>query len=186
MHRAIQHEMLQFTTAGRRDVVDLTDDLELLIMKHRMVAGRISVKATHTTARVVGEKPTDDPTARVIEQENEPQMHLDLFERLDSIASPDGEYRHDKIGTLRTINVCDGECQNGWAHIQASFFPNEVTIHVANGERVKGRWDRVLLFEFDDARERTISVIMDGEFEDMGTPAESTAKHPAISHVHVG
>ncbi|MFH2002806.1 MAG: secondary thiamine-phosphate synthase enzyme YjbQ [Planctomycetota bacterium] len=153
MPRALQHHILHFTTAGRRDVVDLTDDIDLLIIKLGMVSGTIHIKAKHTTARV-------------LEQENEPQFHIDLFEKLDQIAPPNDDYRHDMIGTLRVINVCDGECANGWAHIQASFIPNNLTVHVFNGQRIKGRWDRVLLLEFDRSRDRDVSVVLDGEFKD--------------------
>src|SRR3989344_3334558 len=171
MHQAIRHEMLKFTTTGRRSVLDLTDDITLLIMKYRMNAGVVHIKATHTTARVV-------------EQENEPMFHEDLFDHLDRLAPPDGDYRHDKIGTLRTVNVCDGECENGWAHIQATYLPSSVTIQVSDGERVKGLWDRVLLFELDHRpRERNVSVTLIGIFDDSETSAESTVDHPAVSKV---
>jgi len=149
--RTFKREELSLKTSGRRDVIDITDDIDRLIKTKGLVNGVIHVRALHTTAGV-------------LEQENEPMFHEDLFDRLDQIAPPDGDYKHDKIGTLRTVNVCDDECANGWAHIQRSFIPNYVLVQVYDGLRIQGRWDRVLLLEFDSARPRKISLLFDGEF----------------------
>lgn len=151
MIRTFKEEQFEYRTAGRRGVVDMTDDIDRLIKNLGMIHGTITLKALHTTAGV-------------LEQENEPMFLEDLFDTLDRIAPPDGDYKHDKIGTLRTVNVCDDECANCWAHIQRSLLPNRVEVHVMNGKRVHGLWDRALLLEFDRARDRKVHVMLDGEF----------------------
>lgn len=161
----IKREELRFNTAGRKDVIDFTDDIDRLIHNLGMYSGTIHIRAMHTTAGV-------------LDQENEPMFHEDFFKIMDGIAPPDGDYKHDKIGTLRTVNVCEDECANGWAHIQRSMIPNYVVVQVFEGERISGRWDRVLLLEFDAARPRTVSLLLDGHFKEVNkkTTESSTSE----------
>ncbi len=149
MFFSVKHDEINYLTTGRRSVIDLNDDIDRIIARHGFLDGVIIIEALHTTARV-------------IKNENEPQFHIDLFDELDRIAPPDGDYRHDQIGTLRTVNVCDDECANGWAHIQACRFPSSTSVSVRGGVAVRGKWDRVMLFEFDRARERSVHFTLIG------------------------
>ena len=56
------------------------------------------------------------------------------------------------------------ECLNGHSHIKAMLMGNSSeTIPVQKGELMLGRWQRVLFFELDHAREREIIFSFIGE-----------------------
>ena len=62
--------------------------------------------------------------------------------------------------------MCDSkeECLNGHAHIRGMLMGNSSeTIPVHDGKLMFGRWQRVLLFELDHAREREIIFSFIGE-----------------------
>jgi thiamine phosphate synthase YjbQ (UPF0047 family) len=62
--------------------------------------------------------------------------------------------------------MCDSkeECLNGHAHIRGMLMGNtSETIPVQKGKLMFGRWQRVLLFELDHAREREIIFSFIGE-----------------------
>jgi secondary thiamine-phosphate synthase enzyme len=144
-----RHTRIRVTTRHPTEFIDLTDHLEKLVAGTGVGSGILNVQTLHTT------------TAIVI-NEHEPLL-LDDFQRLLENAAPAHDrYRHDDT-TVRTVNVTAGERPNGHAHCRALLLPSFVSLNVANGQVVLGRWQRVFFVELDGPREREISALLIGE-----------------------
>ena len=81
--------------------------------------------------------------------EYEPGLVKDLPDALENIAPVNKVYEHDK-------QWHDG---NGYAHIRASMIGNSTTVPLAAGELELGRWQQIVLIDFDN-KPRTRSVIV--------------------------
>jgi secondary thiamine-phosphate synthase enzyme len=89
---------------------------------------------------------TPHATAGVIINENDdPQVCDDLLDALAKLF-PDGVWRHDRI---------DG---NAAAHLKSAITGPGQVIPVADGRLALGRWQAILLAEFDGPRERRVIV----------------------------
>lgn len=123
-------------------------------------------------------------TCTLLLQEDEPCLIVDLFDSLDVIAPKSRQisirdsmrliregqyrealmyYRHDDPN-VRTVNLEEGteERRNGHSHVRASLVGQPfLTLRIKDGRLKLGRWQQILLLDFDDLqerRERTISV----------------------------
>jgi len=86
-------------------------------------------------------------TAAVTTMEFEPGLVRDLPEILERIAPRRGPYEHQK-----TWN--DG---NGHSHVKAALVGPSLTVPFSGGALALGRWQQVVLVEFDiRPRERTL------------------------------
>ena len=66
-------------------------------------------------------------------------------------------YRHDDF-ELRTQNLHADERKNGHAHVKAMLLSaTSHAIPVAAGEPSLGTWQRLLFFEMDEPKDRTIT-----------------------------
>lgn len=125
-------EVLRITTTARKQVVDLTDQLEAVIRKAKMQEGLCSVFITHTTAALttgeIGEG-TEQDLLQVVEQII-PRIHF--------------RHAHDP--------------SHAWSHMASSILGPSLTIPVSVGKLVLGTWQSVMLVELDGPRERTVHV----------------------------
>ena len=71
-------------------------------------------------------------------------------------------YRHDDL-RCRTVNLTPDERVNGHAHCRALLLGSAVSLNVVDGRIRLGRWQRILMAEFDGPRPREISVVVMGE-----------------------
>ncbi|MHB8512807.1 MAG: secondary thiamine-phosphate synthase enzyme YjbQ [Actinomycetota bacterium] len=132
------------TADVRHGVIDLTDELRRAIKDSGVTTGCAVAFCSHTTAALL-----------INEWEN--GVHDDLRARLDSLV-PDGVYyAHDDM-ERRTQNMEDDhERPNGRAHVtQMLIGGTSHSIPVAHGEPLLGRWQRLILLELDDPKEREI------------------------------
>jgi secondary thiamine-phosphate synthase enzyme len=98
--------------------------------------------------------------------EAEEGFRNDLKDRCDKNISIDEIYRHNDLEHRDPKTMCDSkeECLNGHAHIRGMLMGNSSeTIPVQKGNLMLGKWQRVLLFELDHAREREIIFSFVGE-----------------------
>ena len=144
-----RHARIRLTTRYPTEFIDLTDHLERLVADSGVGFGILNVQTLHTT------------TALVV-NEHEPLLLADFQEFLEDAAPCDGRYRHDDTAT-RTVNVTAPERPNGHAHCRALLLPSAVSLNVASGRLLLGRWQRVFLVELDGPREREISALLLGE-----------------------
>jgi len=144
-------DRLVLETRSRVEFVDLTDAVAERVARSRVKRGMVVVQSHHTTTGVVV-------------NENEPRLLAD-FRRLLEAWAPDGDrYRHDDIH-LRP-GVPPGERPNGAAHARALLLGSSVTLCVAGGVPVLGRWQRILFVELDGPRRRAVSVHVLGALRD--------------------
>jgi secondary thiamine-phosphate synthase enzyme len=127
-------EVLRISTSVRKQVVDLTDQVEAVIRKAKMQEGLCSLFITHTTAALttgeIGEG-TEQDFLQVVEQMI-PSIHF--------------RHAHDP--------------SHAWSHMASSILGPSLTIPVAAGKLVLGTWQSVMLVELDGPRERTVRVTL--------------------------
>ena len=55
------------------------------------------------------------------------------------------------------------EPANGHAHCQAIFLPTSVSLNIVDGRLQLGRWQSIFFVELDQARERSVSLMVIGQ-----------------------
>lgn len=127
-------EILRINTTSRKQVVDLTDLVEVSIQKAKMQEGLCSLFVTHTTAALttgeIGEG-TGEDLLQVVEQ---------MIPRLPF------RHAHDP--------------SHAWSHMASSILGPSLSIPVSAGKLVLGTWQSVMLIELDGPRERDVHVTL--------------------------
>ena len=124
--------------------VDLTDDLRRAIKDSGVTDGAAIVFCAHTTCALLVNEWEDGA--------------LDDFRaRVQALVPEDVYYVHDDL-ELRTQNLEEShERKNGHSHVKAMLLSaTSHAIPVVAGEPVFGRWQRLILFEMDDPKERQV------------------------------
>ena len=122
--------------------VDLTDDLVRAVKDAGVTEGGAVAFCAHTTCNLFINELEDGALE-------------DLRMRLDHLIPGDIYYAHDDFGR-RTRNLQPDERSNGRSHvIQMMLGGTSQTIPVSSGEPLLGRWQRLLLLELDEPRDRT-------------------------------
>jgi thiamine phosphate synthase YjbQ (UPF0047 family) len=88
----------------------------------------------------------------------------DFRARLEALVPDDIYYAHDDL-ERRTQNLQEShERQNGHAHVKLMLLGSTShSVPVAAGEPMLGRWQRLMLVELDDPKEREIVFHVFGE-----------------------
>ena len=131
--------------ATRLDVVDLTDELRRAIKDSGVTDGCAVAFCAHTTV------------ALLINELEDGAME-DLRGRLDAVVPGDCYYAHDDLD-VRTQNLMEEEPErpNGRSHVTAMIvWGTSHAIPVAEGEPMFGRWQRLLLLELDEPKDRDV------------------------------
>jgi secondary thiamine-phosphate synthase enzyme len=126
--------------------LDLTDDLRRAVKDAGITDGLVVAFCAHTTCALLINEWEDGA--------------LDDFRRhLTELVPHDGAYyRHDDF-ELRTQNLHPDERKNGHAHVKAMLLSaTSHAIPVADGEPSLGTWQRLLFFEMDEPKDRTITL----------------------------
>jgi secondary thiamine-phosphate synthase enzyme len=137
---------------GRHEFVDLTDELRTGIEQAAIEEGCLVAFCTHTTC------------ALMINEWEDGAMN-DVAERLRALVPDDVYYAHDDL-TRRTQNFNDEaeERKNGPAHVsQMIVGGTSLAIPVCNGEPAFGRWQRLVMLELDEPKDRKILFHIFGE-----------------------
>lgn len=133
--------LLTRRTRGHRDMHDLTDEVDQLVVKSGVTTGIASLF-------VVGS------TAALGTIEFEPGLRDDLPELLDRLIPPSRDYGHE-----RTWH--DG---NGHSHLQATLLGPSLTVPIRDGRPFLGTWQQIFLLECDTRpRERSVVLTILGE-----------------------
>jgi secondary thiamine-phosphate synthase enzyme len=127
-------EKLEVKTESLKEVVDLTDRLQVLIRRAEMRDGLCTVFVAHTTAAL-----TTGEIGEGTEQ--------DLLEVVQQVI-PSIRFRHAH------------DPSHAWSHMAASMLGPSLTIPVLGGQLTLGTWQSVLLLELDGPRERTVYVTL--------------------------
>jgi secondary thiamine-phosphate synthase enzyme len=136
---------------ARHAFVDLTDDLRKAIKDSGVTDGCAVAFCTHTTCTL-------------LINEWEEGALSDLRSRLEWLVPADVYYAHDDL-QRRTQNLQeDHERPNGRSHVaQMVIGGSSHAIPVAAGEPLFGQWQRLLLLEMDEPKERSVVFHVFGE-----------------------
>jgi secondary thiamine-phosphate synthase enzyme len=146
----VRHLVVSVVTRDPVELVDLTPALARVIDGLGLRDGVLTVYTRHTT------------TGLLI-NEHEPRLFSDLQAMFERLVPKDGPFAHDDF-ERRTVNLTPGERRNGWAHCRAALLRTSESIPVADAQLSLGRWQRVLLVEFDGGQRREIAVTLQGVF----------------------
>lgn len=119
-------------TAGRAQMIDITDGVAGAIGREGVAEGIAVVFVPHTTAGVT------------INENADPTVVRDILAETAKIAPRDDGYHHTE--------------GNSDAHIKSSLFGPSLTVLVSGGRPVLGTWQGIYFCEFDGPRTRKVHV----------------------------
>jgi len=132
-------EYLTFHTRERRELVRITDSVAELVRKSGIQEGMVLVSAMHITAGV-------------FVNDDEPGLHEDLWDWLQTLAPQGPDYRHHRTGE-----------DNGDAHLKSLLIHHQVILPVTAGKLDLGPWQQVFYAEFDGQRRKRLVLKVMGE-----------------------
>lgn len=144
----IKNHTISIQSSESLEFIDITDEINTAIKEHGPKDGIVNVQSLHTTVAV-------------LVNENEPLLIEDMKAMLERLAPSNGEYQHDNF-EIRTVNMCEGECDNGHSHCKAIHLSPAQIINIVDGVLQLGQWQRVFALELDRARPRKIALQMIG------------------------
>jgi len=134
-------EYLVFNTEKRRELINITPQVEELVRKSGIKEGLCLVNAMHITASV-------------FINDNERGLHQDFEKWLENLAphEPVSNYRHNLTGE-----------DNADAHLKRTIMGREVVVAITQGELDFGPWEQIFYGEFDGRRNKRVLVKIIGE-----------------------
>ena len=134
-------EYLTYHVKTRRAFVNITSDVEKLVVKSKVQDGLCLVNAMHITASV-------------FINDDESGLHHDYEKWLEVLAphEPITQYDHNKTGE-----------DNADAHLKRQIMGREVVIAITNGQLDFGTWEQIFYGEFDGRRPKRVLLKIIGE-----------------------
>ena len=131
---------LWFNTATRRELVNITQQVEQCLAESGVKEGMCLVNAMHITASV-------------FINDDEPGLHQDFETWLERIApeKPYSQYHHN------------GSEDNADAHLKRTIMGREVVVAITDGKLDFGPWEQIFYGEFDGKRKKRVLVKIIGE-----------------------
>jgi secondary thiamine-phosphate synthase enzyme len=128
----IHTEYLTFNTKQRREIIDITDEVERVRAKADLQDGFILVSAMHITASV-------------FVNDHESGLWSDIVRWLEDLAPAKPEYEHHRTGE-----------DNADAHLKRMLLGHQVVVPVTSSRLDLGPWERVHYGEFDGRRPKRV------------------------------
>ena len=134
-------EHLWFETVKRRELINITSEIEGLVEKSGISEGLCLVNAMHITASV-------------FINDAEPGLWQDFDDWLEKLAphEPLSNYRHNLTGE-----------DNGDAHLKRTIMGRETVVAITKGRLDLGPWEQIFYGEFDGRRRKRVLVKIIGE-----------------------
>ncbi len=131
---------LWFETSKRRELVNITHEVQSCLVESGIQEGLVLVNAMHITASV-------------FINDDESGLHHDIDVWLEKLApeKPYSQYRHN------------GYEDNADAHLKRSVMGREVVVAITNGKLDFGPWEQIFYGEFDGKRRKRVLVKVIGE-----------------------
>ena len=134
-------KIIQITTRGFSDIIDLTNRVENVIGESSIREGIANISAIGSTASITT-------------MEFEPALVEDFREKLEQLISSKERSRHSETW---------GD-DNGFSHMRASLMGPGVTMPVSEGKLVRGTWQQIVYIDHDNrSRDREVFVQIIGE-----------------------
>ena len=132
-------EYMTFNTKKRREFINITRDIDMVLQKSGIKEGMILVSAMHITSGV-------------FVNDAEPGLHRDIEEWLLKLIPEGHDYYHHRTGEV-----------NGDAHLRNLLIGHQITIPVTDGKLDLGPWQKVFYAEFDGQRSKRLVFKVMGE-----------------------
>lgn len=134
-------EYLWFNTKTQRAYLNITTQIEELVLKSQIKEGLCLVNAMHITSSV-------------FINDNEAGLLKDFDQWLEGLAphQPISRYRHNLTGE-----------NNADAHLKRQIMGREVTVAITDGKLDFGPWEQIFYGEFDGTRKKRVLVKIIGE-----------------------
>ena len=131
---------LHFNLPRRRGLVNITSDVEKVLVESGIQEGLILVNAMNITASV-------------FINDDESGLHQDYEVWLEKLApeKPYSQYRHN------------GYEDNADAHLKRTIMGRETVVAVTAGKLDFGQWEQIFYFEFDGKRDKRVLVKIIGQ-----------------------
>jgi len=131
---------LWFHTEKRREYINITNQVQSIIIESGILEGLVLVNAMHITASVF------------INDDEQGLLH-DFETFLEKVApeKPYSQYQHN------------GYEDNADAHIKRQIFGREVVCAITGGKLDFGPWEQIFYSEFDGKRNKRVLVKVIGE-----------------------
>ena len=131
---------LWFETPTRRQLVNITPQVEECLRESGIQEGLLHCNAMHITASV-------------FINDDESGLHQDFETWLEKLApeKPYSQYRHN------------GYEDNADAHLKRTIMGREVVVAITNGKLDFGPWEQIFYGEFDGKRRKRVLVKIIGE-----------------------
>ena len=129
---------LRVSSSSRRELIDITSEVETVVNKSGVNKGICHVFVPHATAAVIA-------------NEHEKGLMNDILRALEDLVPPDKGWFHNRID------------DNADAHILASIIGPSRSFPVVNGMLVRGTWQNIFVVELDGPRTRRVVVTVIGE-----------------------
>ena len=132
-------DYLWFSTDRKRALVNITGECDRILQESGIREGFLLVSAMHITAGVWV-------------NDNEPGIHQDAMDMLESLAPEGPDYRHHRTGE-----------DNGHAHLKNLLMHHQVVLPITDGQLDLGPWQTVFYAEFDGQRRKRVVIKAIGE-----------------------
>jgi len=129
-------ERLTLATKGFTDIHDITPQVSAALKKTALQNGVVTVFVSGSTAGVTT-------------IEYEPGLLKDLPAAFEKLAPMNTRYHHDDTWG-------DG---NGYAHVRAALLGPSLVVPFERGELLLGRWQQIVLIDFDNRPRRRKMVL---------------------------
>lgn len=132
-------EYLWFNTAQRRDLINITDQIEALVKQSGVREGFCLVSAMHITASIWV-------------NDDEEGLWQDFWALLERLAPSGLDYKHHLTGE-----------DNGDAHLKRTLVGHQALLPITKGALDLGPWEQIFYAEFDGRRKKRVVVKVLGE-----------------------
>ena len=132
-------DYLWFNTPKRRDLVNITDQIEALVKRSGVQEGLCLVSAMHITASIWV-------------NDDEEGLWEDFWELLERLVPSGKDYKHHLTGE-----------DNGDAHLKRTLVGYQATLPITKGRLDLGPWEQIFYAEFDGRRKKRVVVKIIGE-----------------------
>ena len=137
--KSYRHELF-FNTPTRRQLINITPQVESCLAESGIIDGMILVNAMHISASV-------------FINDDEAGLHRDYERWLEKLApeKPYDQYDHN------------GYEDNADAHLKRTIMGREVVVAITDGQLDFGPWEQIFYGEFDGMRKKRVLVKIIGE-----------------------
>ncbi len=130
----VVNKVLTLKSSGRRQLIDLTSDVELFVRESGVRDGICMVSVPHATAAIIA-------------NEHETGLLDDLLHKIETLFPKSAAYSHNAID------------DNADSHLASAFLGHAKTFPIMNHKIIRGTWQNIFFVELDGPRSRRDVVL---------------------------